>query len=45
MTIDDILWCFQSVAIDMPVSEEDSLEIIEQLRNRYKTIFYSFRLS
>ena len=43
--IDDTLLCFQSVAIDMPVSEEDSLEIIEQLRYRYESISYSFGLS
>lgn len=30
--------CFQSVAVDMPVDEEDSLETIEQLRNRYETL-------
>ena len=43
--IDDTLLCFQSVAIDMPVSEEDSLEIIEKLRYRYESISYSFGLS
>ena len=41
MNIDDTKLCFQSVAIDMPVNEEDSLETIEQLRNRYETICYS----
>ena len=43
--LDDTLLCFQSVAIDMPVSEEDSLETIEQLRYRYETISFSFGLS
>ena len=40
-----VYFVFQSVAIDMPVSEEDSLETIEQLRYRYETISYSFGLS
>ena len=45
MNIDDSLLYLQSVAIDMPVSEDDSLETIEQLRYRYETMSYSFRLS
>ena len=40
-----LYYFFQSVAIDMPVSEEDSLETIEQLRYRYETISYFFGLS
>lgn len=32
-----VLLCFQSVVVDIPSDDEDPVETIEQLRNRYET--------